>query len=365
MFVQIQPDGRWLFKIDHHMRTTYETCHLKFKYAHVPSVLEGVNFGKVLRRKGRSGFKMEVGSWWSDVMQEYYQALARRELTKPFVMAAAAKLWVEHKMEDYKVTDPDNFGMFGGDYTEVEIPCGTPECPKNIGPNVHKVNVLAGPMVMASQYFDAFASADTQTWKVISTEAGFGIGGDVVIAENSRVIVGLVGRPDLIILEESGGVARAMPVDHKTKDRIKYDTARQWKPHYQFPGYIIALQNLLHKAGHDYTVDRCVVNIAARLLPSEPRKAGKARAPRFLRVHLSYTQDELNEYQRDTLDCVTELRRSIEQNHWRRGSEFACHAYNGCDYRQLCTRSPNERPIVEQSEYVRVEPWVPYTEEET
>jgi hypothetical protein len=235
---------------------------------------------------------------------------------------------------------------------------------------------------MALNYWDSLAKRDAQAWKVIAVESVFGIDGDVVVAADDSVIVSLSGRMDLGILDDQ---QHAMPVDHKTVDRIDSTTKSKWKPNDQFIGYCVAFQALLREAGYPYVVDRCCVNIAARLAPSENPRGGKAKASRFWRDWPCYSVAELEEYRWRKLHQCHRMRSILEsaglfpgidesestlpvseatiynlqRSEATRGSDLACHAYGGCDFRRIDSVAPASRPIIINAEYEVREPWSP------
>src|SRR5436190_4334882 len=80
-FVKVLPSGKWSFTLDNQLSKTFSTCERKFAYRHID------NIGP----KGEAGFKLMVGTWWSSVMKDYYEALADARITEEKVQNIAAR----------------------------------------------------------------------------------------------------------------------------------------------------------------------------------------------------------------------------------------------------------------------------------
>jgi len=322
-------NDRWAFYFDASMMGNFSDCETKFQYAyHYP---DGDKFGRLQLRGDRS-FSMSVGSWWSAVMSDFYELMAAGNLLLAHVMESAGRNWVKLKMDEFKTLDPKRYEAFGGD---------------------------SGALLMISQYFTAQADIDRQSWRIIATEAGFGRKRECLIGENDKVVVYLIGVPDLIILTQE----RLMPVDHKTKDKIDRDIQGQFKPHRQTAGYIYSTNLIAKDLGYDRVVDRCVINVAARSEPTDKPRDGIKR-PRFTRVYPSYSQEELKEWQADNIADATRMREAIETDHFRHNDQ-ACHKYNrNCAYRPICSVKPSSRLVVIKANYEVAKAWVPYEVDE-
>lgn len=318
---EILDDSRWAFFFDSSKISTFANCEQMFYYSYV----------KNIRLKGRST-AMDIGSWWSDVMSDFYEFMNARTLTKELALQSAAKHWAEHNLDQIAQTDPSGYKRFGG---------------------------RDGAVVMIDRYFNSQADIDSRSWNIVATEAGFGLKREVLVAENQQVVVYYIGKPDLVVIDQG----RLCPVDHKTVDRIDSNTKKKWKPRDQFPGYLVGLKELAKQLGMEtLTSDRCIVNLAARQEPSDNPRDGKPK-PRFDRAYPNYSQDEIDEWRRRKLSQAMRLRYSIENNEWL-WNENACHLYAGCSYRRIDSTTPGSRELVIKTDYVQVEPWAPYEVED-
>lgn len=315
------PDDRWAFYFDSHMVGTFSDCETKFRYAYRDN----------LRLKGDRNFATQVGSWWSSVMSDFYELMAAGHLTLARAMESAGRSWVVHKMDDFKRSAPKKYEAFGGD---------------------------SGALLMTSQYFSAQAETDQRDWKIIATEAGFGRRKEVLVGQSDKVKVYLIGVPDLIVFSQG----RLMPVDHKTRDRIDHDIQSKWKPHAQTAGYIYGTGVLAKELGYDVPVDRCIINVAARLEPSDKPRDGIKR-PRFVRAYPNYSAEEIEEWRSEKVEEAEKLRSAIERDKWGK-NPYSCHLYSGCPYRPICSVKPSSREIIIKSTYEKAPAWVPYEVDE-
>ena len=136
----------------------------------------------------------------------------------------------------------------------------------------------------------------------------------------------------------------------------------RYKPHSQTTGYIFALSKIAKDLGIDRPVDRCIVNVAARSRPSDNPRDGKKK-PRFARVYVAYSSEELEEWRLGVLDKVTRMRHAIEHGDyiWR---EASCHLFRGCEFRRVDSTPPGARDIILTADFIKAEPWAPYEVEE-
>jgi hypothetical protein len=311
---EILPDGRWAVFFDASMIKDFRFCEQYFMYQHV---------NHINSRGDR--WDASVGSWWSRTMELFYNALGAKDLTKGLAVELATAAWDELSMDRFKETKDSV--AFGG---------------------------ASGAIVMISEYFDYAFSVDSN-WTIIGAERGFGRRKEVIVGENDKVVVYYIGKPDLLIIEQG----RYIPIDHKTRDRITPTIHAEYKPHPQTAGYIVAANVLLKQLGIDKTVDRCMINVAARKAPTDNPRNGK-KAPRFTRVLPHYSPQELEEWKRQTVASATRLRYCIENNEWIWNSPSGCHLYSGCSYRPIDSVPEGSRDIVIQSQYNIGQPWVPY-----
>lgn len=329
---EVLPDGRWAMYLDHNALSGFMKCEAYFQLRNFyseqtrplpPSLAVGV---QSVKPRGRA-FKRDIGVWWARLMEWYYTAMATGGMKKDVLITLVEEAWRQEKMDDLKAEFPSSYEKFGG---------------------------LMGATQMAAEYYDFSYAFDTVNWKITAIEAGFGRKREVKIGENDKVVVYWLGKPDLLINE--GG--RFMPVDHKTKDAIMPNHVYSFKPHPQTAGYIVAAQVIADSKGMDCTIDRCLINVAARQSPTENPRNG-VRKPRFQRIPVSYSQPELEEWRIQTLAKASRLRYCIENDEWTFNSE-ACHVYSGCDYRSIHSAPPATRPIIIQSQFTIGEPWIAY-----
>lgn len=322
---QIQPDGRWDIFVDHHMIAGFGKCEAQFELRHIQH----------LRTKGFVSFKTFLGQWWSQAMELYYKALRADpdNLTRLLAIDLAAEAWKDCGIDAAEKQYPSSYEKFGGS---------------------------AGYVGMMNQYYDFSYQYDRQFWKLIGVEQGFGRHREVMVAENNKVRVFYTGKPDLMIIENG----RVIPVDHKTKDAIDVSLSAQFKPHAQTAGYIVAGQILADKLGLQCPkLDRVLINVAARNEPTDAPRNGKPKRPRYLRIPVSYSQQEIDHWRTQILLKATRLRHCIETNEWI-WNDSQCHIYGGCEYRDIHNKPEGSWPIVIQSNYIKTDPWVNYETED-
>lgn len=352
----VLPDGRWAIWFDAHMIDSLMRCEKLFYYRQI----------RHLRQKGAVRPVLSFGTWWSNVLEDFYLQMQTGTLpTKLDIVLLAIKHWQAANLNEMRLYDPKKFASYatpmrltdavriGGMNSEMEavlrmIAYDDPEM------------VALGPVQMASRYYDSYATQDFYGWKIISAEQGFGLMGEVIIGENDKVVAYYLGKPDLVIYEKSSDAL--MPLDHKTKDHITGDFDRLWKPHSQTAGYIYAVGQIASQLGFDRTVDRCIINGAARIEPSEKPRDGKVK-PRFKRAYPHYSPDEIEEWRRVKLAQATRLRHCIENDEWVWKTD-QCHLFGGCDYRRIDCQPPGSRALVIGADFQTVEPWAPYAVEE-
>lgn len=359
----VLPDGRWAFFFDHHLIDTFNTCERKFflRYMSTP--------GKTLRRKGLIPMKWAIGSWWSYVLEDFYTELAGRYISggsttggvsKSEILSYAVKHWASERMNDY--ASDKHFKAFAKPMAVRDILRIVPSADASWGDFLSTIAygnpplVAFGPILMAARYHDTYAAHDACNWKIISAEKGFGARGEVLLGENDSVVVYYMGRPDLVVLSLPDD--SLMPVDHKTSDHIDYNFDSKWQPHPQTAGYIFAVGKIAADLGYNRVVDRCIINGAARLEPSDNPKDGKEK-PRFKRAYPNYSPSQIEEWRLGVLEKARRLRYCVENNVWS-WKESSCHTYSGCDYRPIDSRAPGARDLVIATDYEVAEPWSPY-----
>jgi PD-(D/E)XK nuclease superfamily len=341
-FVKAHPDGRLAFYIDNHLITTFAFCERKFFLQHIQR----------LRLKGPGGMAMSIGGWWSAVLEDFYNqiktaqagggnkgprinettfSLIPRYPTQNEFIEAAAKRWREAKMDELAAARPKAYKEFGG---------------------------ATGAARMALEYYMGQGKLDCVNWKIVGAEKGFGQRGEVMLYEDSFMVIYYMGKPDLVVLADNGNTL--LPVEHKTIHRIPKNIQVKYKPHAQVKGYVFSLNVIAKELGYDKPVDRCIVNVAARALPAEKPRDG-IRKPRFTRVFPQYSLEELEEWRLNVVGTVKRLHYSLINDEWLwKEGPNTCHLYGGCEYRGIDARPPAMRELVTKSDYVQIEAWTPY-----
>lgn len=330
-FFRIRPDGRYEIYLDATMASALALCPKYFEYAFIQSIAP----------KGERPFARDLGSWWSEVMENIYGAMfLSKRLTSEEIVSMAMKTWESLNMNELEKVHPKSFKQFGG---------------------------KAGALQMIAEYAARQLPIDYSSWKIIGAEASFGRNREVCIGETKKVILYWMGQPDLYVIQDD----RVMPVDHKSVATIDAKTAKKYKPNVQLPGYIIAGQTLVKSLGYDLPIDRCIINAVARTDSSD--KEGKIKKPRFKRFLVQYSEAELAEWKRNRLLQAEELRSYLEQtdssnpNGTFRRTEGACSYQWGhpCPYQNIDEKPPETRQIVINADYMKREFWVPGKKEKS
>ena len=314
---KINEDGRWEMYFDHHMISGFGKCEQYFNYKHIQH----------LSPKGIVHLKTLIGQWWAKTMENYYTSLVAKDLTKDLACHIALEAWDSCQIDQGKALYPSTYEQFGG---------------------------RAGAVAMIAQYYDFSYPYDSIHWKVVGIESGFGRQKETLVGENNQVIVYYIGKPDLLTWEDG----RLIPVDHKTKDYIQSNIVNNFKPHAQTAGYLVAGQVIADKLNLGVTLDRVIINVAARNEPSDAPRSGKKK-PRFLRIPIEYSQSELREWRKQVVLKATRLRHCIEKNEWI-FNDSQCHVYSGCEFRPIDSRPPESREIMKNAHFNVVPAWSPY-----
>jgi PD-(D/E)XK nuclease superfamily len=321
----VLPDGRWDFYLDHSTLKDFVMCEQYFDYRH--------NQGIVPR--GKMPIVAGIGSWWSNTMEHVYNHIKEfGTIDSAATLGVAAKAWVDLGMDAYEKLQPGAWDDFGG---------------------------RAGAIEMMTSYYNTYIQQDARNWKVVGAESGFGLKGECLVGENSKVVVHWVGKPDLTIIDQR----RLCPLDHKSVSRIDGDVHARYKPHPQTAGYIFATEHIARNLGLDVTVDRCIINVCARAKPPEkPRNVAKPK-PRYVRVVVGYSPDEIQEWRKQTLAKVTHLRNALETNTFIWNENMCSNMYHRpCPYRGVCASPPKARPIIIAGNFDFAGRWIPYIPEE-
>lgn len=317
-FYSIRRDGRWEIYMDATMCGVFGTCQQMFKYSFVDSITP----------KGDRPFVRDLGSWWSSLMEQIYVAKFHdKEIPPTDVIRLAMKLWDEFKMDELEKLEPKKYKEFGGRY---------------------------GAITMISDYAARQLPVDYATWKILAAEASFGRNKEVCIGETDKIILYWMGQPDLYVLSNG----RIFPVDHKSISYIDSNIFRKYKPNIQIPGYIIAGQILAKSLGMDVPIDRAIINCVAR--SDRTDKTGESKHPRFKRVSISYSANELEEWKRRRLRQAELLRDCFEHGTWT-WNEYSCNSffYRRCPYQNIDEKPPEIRPVIIAADYIKRERWIP------
>ena len=315
--------GRMVFFLDASLLKSFAQCERYFYLHHV----------KNLRPKGLAvsrPFPMAIGSWWSDVMEEFYNAMRDGKLLLPdHIQDIALRGWAKNDLDNVALHHPDQFASFGD---------------------------IAGAVLMLQEYYDRQYLIDRNNWKVISVEQGFGLQKEVLLGESPRVVVYWIGKPDLVVVENG----RLTPVDHKTVSRVDGTTTNRFKPSTQMAGYIHSCEVIAKQLGFDVRVDRCVVNICSRSRPSDNPRNGKKR-PRFVRATPNFNREEILEWKQGVVQKAERLAHCLRTGEWV-WSETSCDNFymRPCDYKKLDSCSPSVRDVILAADFIEGKPWVPY-----
>lgn len=353
-FYEVQSDGRFRFRVDHHTLADFNKCDRYFKFRHIP---DDLTTGLVWSGRARP-IKREIGSWWSTTMELFYREMSFGVLPSSNQMLKFARdAWFEHKMESFNTGDAkskeyENFVKFGG---------------------------LEGGLTMALEYYNAFAQRHFVDWKIIGAELGFGWKEEVFVGEDDQVQVYWGGKPDLVVLDLTQNMV--MPLDFKSKDAVPGNASVMFKPHTQTAGYIFAIAEMLKKLKMD-TIEhvtpatsvppildvkgptKCIIMVCARIKPTVKPRDGIIK-PRFLPVYPTYNPDELEEWRCEIIEKCRLLRNAIERNSFP-SRDSACHLfYHGCPFRGVCSLPPTIRQTGLKSNFNLAEPWVPYDSEDS
>jgi hypothetical protein len=326
-FYQILPDGRLAFYVDASMIKDFSHCESYFYLKHM--------LRKRLKssQQGIMPFPMAIGSWWSGVMEQFYNFMrAGKDITKDDVQAFALISWAECKIDESATASPDAFKSFGD---------------------------LSGAVLMLQEYYTNQYLVDRQNWKVIGVEEGFGLKKEIKLGETRSCVVYWVGKPDLVVVENS----RLTPVDHKTVSRIDGYTISRYKPSSQMPGYVYSCEELATQLGYSVRVDRCVINICSRSRPSDNPRSGKPK-PRFIRAYPNFSREELSEWKQQVIARCERLATCIKTNTWL-WNETQCDNFymRPCDYKKLHSSTPSARDIIMLADFEEGRAWKPYEPE--
>lgn len=317
-FYRIRDDGKWEIYGDATMFFTFGACEQMFKYAFVDSKTP----------KGDRPFVRDLGSWWSEVMENIYTAFAKgTQMPLTDIPKLAMQVWTKLNMDELEKLQPKKWKEFGGRY---------------------------GALTMIADYAHRQLPIDYNTWKIVAAESSFGRNREVCIGETERIVLYWMGQPDLFVV--SGN--RIFPVDHKSVGYIDANTERKYKPNIQLPGYIIAGQILCKSLGMDLPIDKCIINCVAR--SDRTDKTGESKYPRFKRITVPFSVPELEEWKKRRLDQAERMRFCFENNVWA-WNEATCFNWfwKVCPFLNIDSKPPAIRPVIIGADYVTRAHWIP------
>jgi hypothetical protein len=116
----------------------------------------------------------------------------------------------------------------------------------------------------------------------------------------------------------------------------------QYKPHNQMSLYSFAGAAILSSPIKGVVIDAVQVG---------------ATFSRYARGLTYRTQDELDEWLRETYYWVQKVHASVDEDYWP-ANDKSCHHYGGCVFRKVCGAAPQVRKQILDSDY-EVRPWNP------
>ena len=118
---------------------------------------------------------------------------------------------------------------------------------------------------------------------------------------------------------------------------------RQFNPHGQMSGYTIA-----GKAIFDIPVSGVMIDAVKVLVGSTE----------FARSFTNRTEGQPNEWLEDTRKWTQIIRYAAENDFWPQ-NDSACHQYDGCAFREICSQDPKVRQAYLETSFSRETPWNP------
>lgn len=324
-FYRILPDGRYEFFVDASLLKSFSLCESYFHLKHIQNY-------RTKSSAVTKPFAMAIGSWWSDVMEMFYNALRdKRPIDKADIQNIALTCWAKNNLDACAAVDPDSFEKFGN---------------------------LAGGVLMLQEYYDSQYLTDVHNWRVISIEEGFGLKKEVPLGETRSVVVYWIGKPDLVVIENN---QRLVPIDHKTVTRIDGYTIYKYKPSTQMAGYAHSCEVIAKQVGLDVRVDRVTVNVCSRTKPTDKPRNGGAKKPRFIRAYPNFSREEIQEWRKDVVSKCERIAQCLRTGQWL-WSETTCHNMymRPCEYLPLHSVTPSARPVILQASFTESQPWIPY-----
>ena len=137
------------------------------------------------------------------------------------------------------------------------------------------------------------------------------------------------------------------PMDHKTTGQI-HNYTQTIRPNHQFTGYLAYAVELY---GDKATSAIMNVIYAAPELKTKKRPL----ADWFARAETERSEEDFEEWSQTMRSAAMRFIRLAENNgFFSMNAPFACHVYNGCSFRDLC--SQHDDPVVRDGLYVK-RPW--------
>src|SRR5665213_4219543 len=102
---RIRHDGRWEIYLDATMCSTFGICQQMFHHSFVRSITP----------KGERPFAMNLGSWWSEVMENLYGSFYKeKRLSGDEVIQLALTVWEKLNVSELEKFHPKSYKAFGG-----------------------------------------------------------------------------------------------------------------------------------------------------------------------------------------------------------------------------------------------------------
>lgn len=130
---------------------------------------------------------------------------------------------------------------------------------------------------------------------------------------------------------------------------------QKWKTNRAFKGYMAAVEEVTGQV-----VDGILVH--AIYVSTHGKFSKKPFSDYFQEYCYAFTDEQIEEWKRDTLDLVDDVEGKKESGRFVHNFGTACTNFGGCAYKALCDVGPAERALVAKTQYKRVA-WDPLAKE--
>jgi hypothetical protein len=120
----------------------------------------------------------------------------------------------------------------------------------------------------------------------------------------------------------------------------------------QLMGYVVGGKAILKEP-----IYGCLVHVSWVQKEAKSAKS-KPLSDYFHLQALTFTEEQLSEWQDDTLETVREIFQAQESGKWIHEFGDACNTFNGCALRELCWSKPASRPLILQQDFEK-RTWTP------